>query len=212
MIIPQKQTLKEIFNEKYLESNDKMDFMFNNLFLYNDYDENKTQENYDILKNKLEGKSEVTVIKNDFKCCGQEMVYDSTECNYSCIHCGQMEQFMDLQMTYQDKVNLKPPQYRYNRNFHFMKLIVQYPKDLQEKIMKKFDDIAITFNNINKEENKVRNLPCFNYILYKILELLEEKDLLKNYKLKKSREKIKCLDSDFRNVCKRNNWVFYLTV
>lgn len=215
-MISQNKNINEIFNEKLTELNDslKLNFMFDNLFLYNDYEENKTQEKYDILKNNLEGKNcEVTVINTNFECCNKEMVYDSIDCNHSCSQCGKMVEFLDLQMTYHDKINnIKPPQYKYNRNKHFLKLINNYPKNIQNNIMEKFNDISTSFNKINKEENKVRNLPCFNFLLFKILEILELKEYLTNYKLKKSREKLKELDSDFRVICKMNGWAFLLTI
>ena len=212
MIIKQKQTVKEIFEEKFKDTDNKLDFLFDNLFLYNDYEETKTEEAYEKLKENLQGNRRVQYSDSDNECCGQEMMYDNVECVFICVNCGRMEHHLDLQMTYQDKVNLKPPQYKYNRNKHFMKLLTDYPKDIQDKIMCKFNDVVIAFNEINNEEKKTRNLPCFNYLLYKLLELLELKEYTKDYKLKKSREKLKELDVDWRKVTKRCFWPFWLTI
>ena len=154
------------------------------------------------------------------------MEYNSNECIHICILCGNTKEKLDLKMSYEDE-NKKISQYRYNRLKHFEKIIQDYPSNLQDRLMNHFKQLQTAFNTINEvktlrnKEGKNKNLFCFHYIVYKLLEIMEEDaspsdrpallEYVKKIKLKKLTKNIHMLDSEFRKICFINNWKFKLT-
>lgn len=210
MLKSQTKTLAQIYNELYDLAKDKTKFEIDGFPLLFKYECSKSKEDKNKLLKFLKLPIENNYIINEDKdsCCGEEMIYNNNDCYFSCKHCGQTFQHADLKTDYKDEVQLTKA-IVYNRNKHFKKQIEGLPIETQQFLSEMFVDVVNAFKTL--KTNK-KNLFHYNYIIYKLLEILDEHDLKQEYNLLKSRDRLKEIDIVWKEICKINNWLFYVTL
>jgi len=82
--------------------------------------------------------------------------------------------------------------------------------DIEEKLRNMFRDIQIPFEE-HKPKNR-SNFLSYSYCLYKFCELLSLDELLPNFPLLKSREKLHQQDIIWKKICESLNWQYIATV
>ena len=82
--------------------------------------------------------------------------------------------------------------------------------DVEEKLRNMFRDIQIPFEE-HKPKNR-SNFLSYSYCLYKFCELLSLDELLPNFPLLKSREKLHQQDVIWKKICDCLNWQYISTV
>ena len=82
--------------------------------------------------------------------------------------------------------------------------------DLEEKLRNMFRDIQIPFE-LHKPSTR-SNFLSYSYCLYKFCELLGHDELLCNFPLLKSREKLHQQDKIWKNICQSMSWQYISTV
>jgi hypothetical protein len=83
-------------------------------------------------------------------------------------------------------------------------------KELENELIKMFEEIQAPFEKHKTNERK--NFLCYNYCIYKFLELLGQQHILQNLSLLKNREKLHFQDKLFEKICNELGWKFISTV
>jgi hypothetical protein len=83
-------------------------------------------------------------------------------------------------------------------------------KELENELIRMFIEIQSPFEKHKPPERK--NFLCYNYCIYKFLEILGQQHLLHHLSLLKNREKLHDQDKLFEKICKELDWKFIPSV
>lgn len=86
---------------------------------------------------------------------------------------------------------------------------VEIDTDIEEKIIYLFELCETSFA---KHKGDRKNFLSYNYTIYKLLQLLEQRHLLKNIDLLKSRERLISQDQIWKRICTDLQWRFIPTI
>ena len=185
----------------------------------NNYKNEFNQINEIIKKKKIIPKK-VNIKHNSCYFCNTVKRVDTDNCIYVCINCGVISSGFDKPFIEMSQYNNDTHRIDYisfyDRKCQFKKKIFQY-QDKNKLHFSKYlvNRLEIKFIQINEIFNEIcdgrKNFIRYNYIIYKLLELMDYDRYLKDDALPKTKNILKSYDEYWEKICQKLNWNFFKT-
>ncbi len=178
---------------------------------------NQYNKIFDIIFKHSKNKKKEHKVENKYNCeyCGNVTVVDTQSANIVCPECGIVAAFNVIEeFSYKDRENHNRvvKNYNYSRVVQFNKYIQKKPyinNSLKKQLNNMFHKLLPLLDM--KKFNRI-NFIRYEYIIFKFLELLDEKEICKRFSLPKSKIIIYKYDLIWKQLCKKLNWPFINSV